>query len=274
MSWLKTAWDVSTDLVLISNLAGIRQSVDTGRQPSEEERTVALAVMANNAFLDSLKDMLCALRQSYEELTDYTFENVRDEAIAYQVLYRMSRQWPLAPSMFGDLYDKDYAASTLRLIRTRRRTLRQTFSHEDWMDVEKAVMSVMIRDESTARSFLAPYIVTDRLVEVLPLHLLDTAKARFFLAGSATVTCSKCSKTNTTNVWLCENCGKSLANERHNSIGTPAVSVGPSANSPAQLNTPPPAPTQGASWVVCSKCGLTNSRSSYLCANCGARLNR
>lgn len=271
MSWLSTAWNVGVDLSIIGNLAAIRQNTTAG-QMNEEMKAVAIGLMAKDTFLDYLKDEICAIRQVVEQLQSTHFPDRKQEAIAYELLYSLVQRSAIDPTYFSNLYDKDYIATTIRMIRTQRNKLRKEFSVEDWNRIQYAANHELGKQKEQLIPGLQAIFGDGELADVLTSAVVYGYAPPFVQAATAKVYCTACGTANTTNEWLCTNCGKSLVTERYKSISRPPIVVKPKIE-PGGVNNPAPEPVvRRSAWIRCSKCGMENSASQFLCAQCGARL--
>lgn len=272
MSWLSTAWDVGVDLSIISNLAAMRQNTDVSRQMSDEMKAAAIALLAKETYLDYLKDEICAVRQAVEQLQSVEFSDRKQEAIAYELLYSLVQRSAIDPTYFSNLYDKDYIATTIRMIRTRRNKLRKEFSREDWYGIQFAANHELGKKKEQLIPGLQAIFGDDDAAEVLTTAVAYGYTPPFVQAATATVYCTSCGTSNTANEWMCTKCGKNLVTERYKTISRTAI-AGKSKSELIGMNRPAVEPVVNRSvWVRCSKCGVENSASQFLCAQCGARL--
>lgn len=272
MSWLSTAWNVGVDLSVIGNLAAIRQNTAVGQQMNDEMKAAAMALLAKDTYLDYLKDEICAVRQAVEQLQSTQFSDRKQEAIAYELLYSLVERSAIDPSYFSNLYDKDYIATTIRMIHTRRNKLRKEFTREDWYGIQFAANHELGKKKEQLVPGLQAIFGDDDSADVLTTAVVYGYVPPFIQAATATVYCTACGTSNTTNEWFCNKCGKNLVTERYKTISRPPSVPNPKIEL-GGVNRPAPEPAVNRSaWVRCAKCGAENSASQFLCAQCGARL--
>lgn len=271
MSWLQTMWDVGTDVAVISNLIGIRQAITSNKQPTEEMVEAALATMLSSTFNDYIRNKAFVFREAAEELAAFDFPSQKHEAIAYRLLFRYIQKSAVDQRYFSDLYEKEYIGSTLRQVRIRCRQLRMQLPNEEWNDVVNTVESILRMSENQARSFLNSTQNNEEVASILPLFLNDEKQPPLITATLATVNCSKCNALNSSNVWICEQCGKNLFKERDDV--TPRV-FKPKADNQVTESQSDVSVGQvlATKWINCPKCGYENSSRDFLCANCRNRL--
>ena len=273
MSWLSTAWNVGIDLNVIGNLAAIRQNTAVAQQMSDEMKAAAMALLAKDTYLDYLKDEICAVRQAVEQLQSTQFSDRKQEAIAYELLYSLVQRSAIDPSYFSNLYDKDYIATTTRMLRMQRNKLKKEFSYDGWYEIQFAANHELGKKKEQLVPGLQAIFGDGDLADVLTSAVAYGYAPPFVQAATATVYCTACGTSNATNEWFCNKCGKNLVTERYKTISrTPSVHPNPKIE-PGGVNRPAPQPAVNRSaWVRCAKCGLDNSASQFLCAQCGARL--
>ena len=277
MSWLSTAWNVGVDLSIMSNLIGIRQGISANQSSNaelnEELKIVAVAMAASTAYVECLKEQIFLLRQAAEEFAHLEFTDLKQEAIIYHLLCRLLQQSPIDVTLFTELSDKDYVSATSRMLRVRRRMIKKQCSEQMWSEVETIVEGLLRMTKHEANRELHSILKDTEVVAFIPLTITYSQQPAFVQAGMATVRCTKCQTRNAANLWLCDNCGKPLLNERRKVVPQTATESQPGPGIPAIFKAAPqPTPESGSNWITCRKCGTDNPKSSFLCANCSNRL--
>ena len=271
MSWLSTAWNVGVDLSVIGNLAAIRQNTSAG-QISDEMKAVAIGLLAKETYIDYLKDEICAVRQAVEQLQSTQFSDRKQEAIAYEMLYRLVQRSAIDPSYFSNLYDKDYIATTTRMIRIQRNKLKKELSSEAWHELQFAANRELGKNKEQLVPGLQAIFSDSDIADVLTSAVVYGYAPPFVQAATAKVYCTACATGNTANEWLDPTCRKNLVTAPYKKIPQSPILRNPKIE-PGGETKPTSQPVVNRSvWVRCPKCNMENSISQFLCAQCGARL--
>ncbi len=138
MGWLNTLLDVTSVAVSVANYNKL-ENLRKGGQASQAIAEI-LYILRQEAF---------NYRQSAEEIRLQEAQNPKVAAGAMRILENRLRESPITPDIFPELSDKDYVATTTRLIQSESNRMMRQLSPAEQAEVNQAVQNSVALSEAT-----------------------------------------------------------------------------------------------------------------------------
>jgi len=138
MSWLNTLFDVTNVALNVANYNKLEQLKNEGA-----------ASQMIQAVLLVLREEIFKFKQTAEEILANEAQSPKIAAAATRLLEARLDESPVSPDLFVELSDKDYVASTIRLIHTESRRLMSGLSVDEAAEVEDILVTSSELEDSS-----------------------------------------------------------------------------------------------------------------------------
>jgi hypothetical protein len=157
MGWLNTLLDVG--------IIGLQMNQSRKLDQMRQGQANAAAVQA---IVQMLRDMIFKFNQAAQEISAADDASPKIRAGAMLLLKHRLEELELAPEMFPELADKDYLASTSRLIRQKSRELLEVLPDRERQEAQASVKAAMRLPESDY--YLKHYQLVEEYRAALPVY--------------------------------------------------------------------------------------------------------
>jgi len=132
MSWMNTLLDIG--------IMGMQANQSQKLHQLQQQQAGAAAVQA---LIQALRDEIFKYKQAADEVLAMEVSDPKAAVVAMRILYIKLQEFGVTPDIFPELSDKEYAASTIKLIQGNSERLMADFPEEEQSEIEQIASAVL-----------------------------------------------------------------------------------------------------------------------------------